>query len=80
MSNIRKEIRESFAGLSSEEVLAKLLNAGFNVKKGTGKINIVDDYVNEDMFFQLQTRYTLESKIGSGKTEEFVPQYFAFAS
>ncbi|WP_456276517.1 hypothetical protein [Bacillus sp. AK128] len=80
MSNIRKEIRESFSGLSKEEILAKLLNSGFNVKEGNGEITIRDSYHKEDMNFKLQGNYTLESKIGSGKTEEYAPRSYSFAS
>lgn len=71
MSNIRKEIRESFAGLNSDEILEKLLDNGFNVKKGKGKIKIKEDKVDDEVSFQLQSSYTLETKVGSGKTEEF---------
>lgn len=63
MSDIRKEIRKSFEGLSSEEVLHKLLEAGFNVSKGTGEINIVDDNRLEDEFgFKILTNYSTTNK------------------
>ncbi|MGD6893774.1 hypothetical protein [Bacillus infantis] len=75
MNNIRKEIRESFDGLSRDEVLAKLLNAGFNVKKGSGKITIKEDNLNEEVHFQLKSKYTLKSEVGSGKAEEYTPQF-----
>ncbi|TYR73725.1 hypothetical protein FZC79_17780 [Rossellomorea vietnamensis] len=74
MNNIKKEIRESFDGLSRDEILAKLLNAGFNVKKGSGKITVKEDNLNEEMHFQLKSKYTLKPEIGSGKAEEYIPQ------
>ena len=37
---IREEIRKNFEGLSKNEILEKLKEAGFNVKLGTGKIVI----------------------------------------
>lgn len=59
MSEIREEIRKSFEGLSSEEVLRLLLEAGFNVSKGTGEINIVDDNPLEDEFdFKIVANYS----------------------
>lgn len=75
MNDIRKEIRNSFAGLSRDEVLEKLLNAGFNVKKGSGKINIKESDFNTEMYFQLQSTYTLDPKIGSGVAEEYTLQF-----
>lgn len=74
MANIRKEIRDAFAGLSGDQILNELLEAGFNVKKGTGKITIKDDINDEELSFQLQTRYTLKAKIGSGKAVGYTPQ------
>lgn len=38
--SIKEEIRKSFEGLNRDEILKKLQDAGFNVKKGTGKITI----------------------------------------
>ncbi|MER2078078.1 hypothetical protein [Psychrobacillus psychrotolerans] len=68
MSDIRAEIRKSFEGLSREEILNKLLDAGFNVSKGTGKINITENKSLEEEFdFRIVTNYsTKENKIKQG--------------
>ncbi|MEK3955946.1 MULTISPECIES: hypothetical protein [unclassified Psychrobacillus] len=41
--DIREEIRKQLEGLSQDEIIKVFREAGFNVSKGTGEVNIQDD-------------------------------------
>jgi len=73
MSDIRTEIRKSFEGLSNEEVLNKLLAAGFNVSKGSGEINIKSDStIDEEFDFTIVANYSVDSNLTVDKQKAAV--------